>query len=254
MGLGNVAVPSGAVYPDGLPETYADPDIQSSVRPEGSYFVKSEGYETIRPGKTEFQHNAGPGIHFTPLRFAEDVAMPNSLPVMVDVSTAPDHADIADLPGSQNLTIDGQASEQERILIGESDRSTPVGGAVRHRGTKTLPDMGDREPNRPLSQVFHGLADPVEAFKAEYSKNPLMALAAAGIGVTLVYMIARDFDSNYRRRGGGGTRTPARDAAAVTPAAADTGSGVVVKAADTAAAVVEDVAKAADKVVDSVTP
>lgn len=251
--LGNVAVPSGAVYPDGLPETYADPDIQSSVRPEGSYFVKSEGYETIRPGRTEFQHNAGPGIHFTPLRFAEDIAMPNSLPVMVDVSTAPDHADIADLPGSQNLTVDGQASEQERVLIGESDRSTPVGGPVRHRGTKTLPDMGDREAHRPLSQVFHGLADPVQMFKAEYAKNPLAALAAAGVGVTLVYMVARDFDRSYRNRGGGGAGTPVRDTAAVAPAAADTSGNLAVKAADTVAAVVETAADGVDKVVDAAT-
>lgn len=250
MALGNVAVPSGAVYPDGLPETYADPDIQASVRPEGSYFVKSEGYETIRPGANEFQHGHGPGIHFTPLRFAENIAMPASLPVMVDVSTAPDHADIADLPGSENLTVDGQASEQERVLIGESNRGAPVGGPVRHRGTKTLPDMGDREPHRPLSQVFHGMADPVEMFKAEYAKNPLAALAAAGVGVTLIYMIARDFDRNYRRRGGGGSPSVS-DAAAVAPATADTGSNVVVKAADTAAAVVETAADGVDKVVDA---
>ncbi len=252
-----VAIPSGAVYPDGLAITEPDPAIQASVRPEGSFFVKSVGYETIRPGRSDFQHNKGGGIHFTVLRMAENVATPATLPVMVDVTTAPDHADIADIPGSENLDSAGQLSNQEeRILLGESDRAAPVGGAVRHRGTKTLPDMGDREPHRPLSQVFHGMADPVELFRGEYRKNPLVAVAAAGAVIGVVYMVARDFERSYRSRSaaasrGGGVVTDAAPVAAAPAAAADTSGNVTVKAADAAAAVVETAAEAAETVVET---
>lgn len=255
--LGNVAIPSGAVYPDGLPLTEANPDVQASVRPEGSYFAKSVGYESIRPGRTLFQHNKGQGIHFTVLRYAENVADPGSLPVMVDVTTAPDHVDVADLPGSGDLTIDGNLSDQEkRILMSESDSAAPVGGAVRHRGIKTLPDMGDREPHRPLSQVFHGLADPVALFRGEYAKNPLVAIGAAGAIVAVGYMIARDFERSYRSRNssarsGGGIVSDAAPVAAAPAAAADTSGNVVVKAADAAASVVETAADATEAVVET---
>lgn len=252
-----VGIPSGAVYPDGLPLTEANPVIQASVRPEGSYFTKSAGYETIRPGKSRFQHNKGMGIHFTASRYAEDLAMPATLPVMVDITTAPDHVDIADIPGSENLDMNGQASEEDRILVSEGNEMAPVGGAVRHRGTKTLADMGDREAHRPLSQVFHNLADPVELFKQEYAKNPVMALGAAGVIVGVVYMVARDFERSYRSRSrsarsGGGVVTDAAPVAAAPAAAVDTSGNVVEKAADTAAAAVESVADAAGAVVETV--
>jgi hypothetical protein len=252
-----VAIPSGAVYPDGLPLTEADPVIQASVRPEGSYFAKSVGYETIRPGRTRFQHNKGQGIHFTVLRMAENVSKPATLPVMVDVTTGPDHADVADIPGSGNLTVDGQLSDQEeRILLAESDRSAPVGGAVRHRGTKTLPDMGDREPHRPLSQVFHGLANPVEAFRAEYAKNPMIALVAAGVGISVVYLIARDFEASYRSRSrsvrsNGGVVSDAAPVAAAPAAATDTSGNVVQKGADAVAEVIEAGGDAVEKVTEA---
>lgn len=251
-----VGIPSGAVYPDGLPLTEANPVIQASVRPEGSYFAKSAGYETIRPGRSRFQHNKGMGIHFTALRYAEDVAMPASLPVMVDISTAPDHADIADLPGSENLTIDGQASEEDRVLLSEGNSMAPVGGAVRHRGTKTILDMGDREPHRPLSQIFHGMSDPVELFRGEYARNPLVAIGAAGVIMGLAYMVARDFERSYRSRdraarSGGGVVTDAAPVAAAPAAAADTGGNVVVKAADSTVAVVEDAVEAVGATVEA---
>jgi len=255
--LGQVAIPSGAVYPDGLPITSANPDIQASVRPEGAYFAKSVGYETIRPGNSKFQHNKGMGIHFTPMRFAEDVSRPNELPVLVDISTAPDHVDIANLPGSERLGPGGTADVRDRVLMGESVKAAPVGGAVAHRGTKTLPDMGDREPHRPLSQMFHGLSDPVELFRAEYAKNPLVAvLAAAGI-TGLAYMIARDFERSYRRRNasassGGGIASTAAPVAAAPAAATDTSGNVVEKAADTVAEVIEETGEAVEQATEAV--
>lgn len=255
--LGQVAIPSGSIYPDGLPMTEADPVIQASVRPEGSYFAKSQGYETIRPGRTRFQNNKGRGIHFTLLRYAENVTQPDTLPVMVNITTGPDHADIAELPGSGDLTMDGRITAMDqRILAGESNSMAPVGGDVAHRGTKTLPDMGDREAHRPLSQIFHGMADPVELFRAEYAKNPVIAVAAAGAVVSVVYMIARDFERSYRSRDaaarqGGGVVTDAAPVAAVPAAAADTSGNVVVKAADTVVEAVETVADGAEAVVEA---
>lgn len=253
-----VAIPSGAIYPDGLPMTEANPDIQRSVRPEGQFFASSVGFATIRPGRNRFQHNKGAGIHFTPLRFAENVAEPGTLPTMIDVTTGPDHADIADLPGSADLTVDGQLSDQEqRILVSESNKMAPTGGAVRHRGTKTLPDMGDREAHRPLSQIFHGMADPVDVFKAQYAKNPTVALLAAA-GVTgIVYMIARDFERTYRSRTrsasrGGGVVSDAAPVGAAPAAAVDTSGNTAEKAADAVAATGEAVADAAGAVVETV--
>lgn len=253
----SVAIPSGSIYPDGLPDVEANPVIQSSVRPEGAFFVSSVGFPTIRPGRNRYQHNKGSGIHFTPLRFAENVTQPGTLPVMIDVSTGPDHVDIADLPGSGNLTVDGQVSDQEeRILLGESSKAAPTGGSVRHRGTKTLPDMGDREAHRPLSQIFHGMADPVDVFRAQYAKNPTVALLAAA-GVTgIVYMIARDFERTYRSRSrsasrGGGVVADAAPVGAAPAAAVDTSGNTVEKAADTVAAAGETVAEAAGAVVET---
>lgn len=259
--LGNVAIPSGAIYPDGVPLTEANPDIQATVRPEGQYFVKSRGFETIRPGRTKFQHAHGMGIHFTPRRFAENVDQSGKLPIMVDVTVAADHADLADLPGSQNLDSVGNKSPQEvqtegGVLMAEDTTAAPVGGLVPHRGRKTLPDMGDREPHRPLSQIRHGLSNPVALFKNEYQGHPFVAIGAAGLITGLLYMIGRDFERSYRSRTrsarrGGGVVTDAAPVAAAPAAAVDTSGNAVERVADTAAEGVEAVADAAGAVVET---
>lgn len=258
MALGNVAIPQGTIYPNGLPATTPNPIIQASVRPLGSFFAKSAGYATIRPGRSKFQDPKGyGGIQFTPARFAENLSMPTTLPVLVDVSTAPAHVEIADIPGSVALNVDGNLSNQEeRILAGNSDTSAPVGGMVQHRGNKTLPDMGDREPHRPLSQIAAGLSNPIQLFRGEYAQNPLLAVALAGGVITLAYMIGRDFDRSYGTRSraarrGGGVLSDAAPVASVAPAAADTSGNVVVKAADTVVAVVEDAVDTAGTVVET---
>lgn len=257
MALGNVSIPSGTIYPDGLPSHSANPVIQASVRPEGSYFVKSAGYETIRSGRTKFQNNKGAGIHFTLIQAAENLGQPQTLPVMVDITTAPDHVDIAQIPGSGELTVDGVMSDQEkRILLSESASMAPTGGSVRHRGTKTLPDMGDREPHRPLSQIFHGFSNPVDMFQTEYARNPIVAVGAAAAVVGVVYMVARDFERSYGSRSraarrGGGVVSDAAPVAAVPAAAADTSGNVAVQAADAAVAVVETAADATEVVVET---
>lgn len=259
--FGNVAIPSGAVYPDGLDLTTADPAVQASVRPEGSYFARSVGFATIRPGRTKFQHAHGMGIHFTPQRYAEDLALPDTLPLMVDSTTAPDHADVADIPGSENLTMDGEihpadAATGGGILMSEPNKMAPVAGNVQHRGLKTLPDMGDREPHRPLTQIFHGLAHPSELFKAEYAKNPIVAIAGAALAVGIAWSIGRDFERSYRSRersasSGGGASSAAAPVAAAPAAAIDTTGNTVEAVADTAVEAAETVADAAGAVVET---
>lgn len=257
---GSVAIPSGAVYPDGLDITTPDPTVQSSVRPEGTYFRRSVGYATIRPGRTRFQDNKGRGIHFTPRRFAENVDNPQRLPLMVDATTAADHADIADIPGSENLTMDGQihpasqASGQTVLMSEPADG--PPSSTGKHMGLKTLPDMGDREPHRPLSQIFHGLSHPVELFKGEYSKDPLIALGGAALITAIAWSIGRDFERSYRTRersasSGGGISGTAAPVAAAPAAVVDTAGNTVEKAAETAVEAVETVAEAAGNVVET---
>lgn len=257
MPFGNVAIPSGTVYPDGLNLTMPDPVVQASVRPEGSYFRRSVGYATIRPGKSRFQDSHGQGIHFTPQRFAENVDSPNTLPLMVDSTVAEDHADIADLPGSENLTMDGniKPASQATMLMSEPSTSPPS-STGKHVGRRTLPDMGDREAHRPLSQIFHGLAHPVEMFKGEYAKDPLIALAGAGLITAIAWSVGRDFERSYRSRervasSGGGVTGAAAPVAAGPAAVVETAGEVVEEAASTAVEAVETVVEAAGEVVET---
>jgi len=104
--------------------------------------------------------------------------------------------------------------------------------------------------------VFHGLANPIDAFRAEYAKNPAIALAAAAGLTGVVYMIARDFERSYRSRSrsaasGGGVVSDAAPVAAAPAAAVDTSGNTVEKVADTAVAAGESVADAAGAVVET---
>lgn len=255
---GNSAIPSGAVYPDGLDLTTPDPVIQASVRPEGAYFRRSVGYASIRPGRTRFQHNKGRGIHFTPQRFAENVDQPNSLPLMVDSTVAKDHADVADLPGSENLTMDGNLNPASgRTVLASEPADGPPASMGKHVGLKTLPDMGDREPHRPLTQIFHGLSHPVQMFKGEYAKDPLIAIGGAALITAIAWSIGRDFERSYRSReraasSGGGVSGAAAPVAAGPAAVVETAGEVVEEAASTAVEAVETVTEAAGEVVETV--
>lgn len=272
----NVAIPSGDLYPNGLRLVPANPNVQATVRPEGSFFQKSAGYETIRAGRNRFQDAyKGMGIHFTPHRFAEDVGQFDTLPLMVDAQTAVLHADIADLPGSGRLDDEGKltaadSAANKGVKLAESSDAAPVGGSGLHRGSHTVKDMGDREPGRPLTARFHGLlVNPADAFQEEYSKNPLVAIGAAGVLVGLVYYVGREFERNYRSRSnsGSGTSGAAAPIAAAPVAVADVGGGAVKDAAAVAnkaataagdaaaeaASAAGDVAEAAGEAIEQVT-
>lgn len=253
----NVAIPQGDIYPNGVPVTPPNADVQATVRPAGTFFQKSPGYETIRPGKSVFQKgHHGLGIHFTPLRFAEDVQVMNNLPLLVDASTSADHTDIADLPGSEDLDAAGMLSPDavaanKGVLMSEGTSAAPTGGKQMHRGNHTLRDMGDREIGRPLSRFFNGvLHNPVGAFRDEYREDPVIAVGAAGLIVGLIYFISREMEGNYRRRSRGGNG-PVSGAvapvAAVPVAATDTAGSAIKESAEVANEAATAAGKAAEK-------
>lgn len=271
----NVAIAQGDLYPNGVYTIPPNPDIQGTVRPEGSFFRKSPGYETIRPGRHKFQRAYhGMGIHFTPQRFAEDVGAFNSLPLLVDEETAVMHADIAELPGSERLDDQGKltADGSGGVFMGETSKTAVTGGSDLHRGNRTLSDMGDREPGRPLTRAFHsGLMNPVGAFRSEYQENPVVAVGVAGAIVGAIYFLTRELETSFRSRrraaaASGGITGAAAPVAAAPAAVADTAGGTVRESAEVAnraataageaasdaASAAGDVAKAAGEAVEEV--
>jgi len=116
--------------------------------------------------------------------------------------------------------------------------------------------MGDREAHRPLSQLFHGLAHPVEMFKGEYAKDPLIALGGAALITAIAWSVGRDFERSYRSRehvasSGGGVTGAAAPVAAGPAAVVETAGETVEKAADAAVEAAETVAEAAGEVVET---
>jgi hypothetical protein len=231
-----VAIPQGDLYPSGIPVVVPNDNIQSTVRPEGSFFLQSSGYHTIRPGSKRFQDGfRGPGIGFTPLRYAENVAQLDDLPALVDQDDAMLHADIAEIPGSNVLDDRGQISEAAfdagyGTKHGNSDKTFPHHDGVSHPhgALMTTPDMGDRRPDRPLTrQWLQGvLHDPLSAFQEEYRTHPITAIVVAASGISLAYWIGREFDSQYGSRGGNaGAAAPA--GVATAGSAAQRGGNVV---------------------------
>lgn len=260
MGLRNVnvAIPSGDIYPNGIPLKTANPDVQATVRPEGSFFRQSVGYASIRPGRHRYQdNNTGLGIHFTPHRFAEDIGEFNSLPLLVDSETAASHADIAELPGSERLDDAGKLTASDGnagggVKLAEGTRAAPVGSDELHAGNRTARDMGDREPGRPYTREFYGLLrNPADAFQVKYSENPVVAIGIAGAIVGAVYFLTREFETAYRSRSrtaatAGGVTGAAAPVAAAPAAAADTAGSAVRESAE----VVNEAATAAADAVE----
>jgi len=170
------------------------------------------------------------------------------------------------------LTADA-VGRNEGVKMGESTAAAPSGGTQMHPGTKTLPDMGDREAGRPLTRDFWGIArNPTGVFRDEYAQNPVIAVGAAGAIVGFIYYAAREFERNYMSRNrsasrGGGVVSTAAPVAAAPAAAADTAGGAVRdaaqvantaateagKAAEEAASAAGDVAEEAGKAVEKVT-
>lgn len=257
----NVAIPSGDLYPDGVDVHSANPILQATVRPMGWLFRGSPGYPTVRQGnhKIDLSHPQGNSIHFTPLRFAEDVIPAHSVaggpPAMIDTVKGPDVLDLADLPGSEYLDTEGKmpgalAAANYGPYIGDGGASAPVGDVQRHGGNVRR-DMGDREAHRPNTQAFYDrlAVNPVTMLRVEWQKNPLVAVlwggALVAVGSLLVGNVERSFRGRSRGRGVAAT-------AGAAPAAAAEGTGRSANAAaEAASSAVEAVATAAEKTVEA---
>lgn len=266
----NVAVPQGDLYPSGVPLVAANPNVQSTCRPAGWLFRKSPGFAGVRPGDNRYQDGMrGLGIGFTPMRFAEDISaqgQPGGVPAILDQDKIP--ADIADIPGSDMLTSDGfldpdYVADNRGPYHGRgNDMPTDTTGG--HRNVHGVADMGDRSMARPLtsSYWFGYVKNPVKVFRSDWHDSPLAALALAGIGITVAYVVGRDFERIWaRHRSNSPVRPlshdvvdkPVKTVATAPTAVVETAVHEVKEVANTAAEVVQDTANAAEKAVKDVT-
>jgi hypothetical protein len=228
-----VDIPQGTIFPDGVDTSPANPVIQATVRPAGSVFRTSPGYETVRRGSHKLQNPTRFGMHFAPVQLAEDISTGTAL---IDKADFTKNADVADLPQSDMLDADGKLSDDSARMnqgVKLADSSGAPVGLMAHPETRTIPDMGDRDPGRPLTvkHLEYYFRNPAGAFRSDYSQNPWMAILIAGGLTGLVYMVAKDFEGSYSRRNSGGTV----GAVGAAPAAAVATAGKEVsKAADVA--------------------
>lgn len=233
----NVSVPSGDVYPNGVPVTRPDVFVQSTTHIGGSFFKSSPGFPSLRPGRHRLQKSYhGTGLHFTPQRFAEDVGQAG-LPMLVEPD-AVDSADIAELPGSERLDDEGKTTADDRIYLAEGkDSEVALTETVEERHSHTMDLDGIRTESRRWTSGL--LRNPVEFVSAEYGRTPVKAVVIASGIVAAVYVVARDFERSYNRR-------KRRAGIAAAPAAAVETSG------STAATVVEAPAKVVKEVAEAV--
>lgn len=248
----NVAIPSGDLFPNGVDISPANPDIQATVRPVGWMFRPSAGFSTVSPGKHQLDtgHPHGSGIHFTPLRFAEDMTKQFAAggpPAMVDPVKAGDHVDINDIPGSEFLDGEGKlpawmvAQNRGMYLTDGTDGAAP--GAVPMHGGNTLRDMGDRTAFRPVTRAFYGLTqNPAGVLKKEWAESPIIAVAWGGALLGAIYLLGSNIEREFRGRRGRGVAA----SAGAAPAAAAAGTGASV--ADTGEAANKALTAAGDAV------
>lgn len=241
----SVAIPSGSIYPEGIGVTRPDGAVQSTTHIPGSFFQKSPGIVSMRPGKHRLQKGFhGHGIHFTPQRFAEDIGA-EGLPLMVDPATASKHADIAELPGSERLDDEGAATrEEDRILLAESDDLPTATKSVEARHAHSVDLTGVRTESRRWGQGL--LHNPVNFLSSEYRRTPVKAVAIAGLIVTAVNLVAREFERSYNRR------KRSAGIAAAPVAATETVGATAATVVATPTKVVKEVAQGADEVAQAV--
>lgn len=226
----NVAFASGEIYPNGVDMSPANPDLQATVRPGGWLFRPSPGYAGVRVGnhKIDLAHPQGNGIHFTPQRFAENLTAPG-VPGMIDKGN--DHADVADLPGSEYL--DGQGRLPAYLAESNAgpylaDSSGPRVGDVQRHGGNVPRDLGARDSvtRDVTTRAFYDrlAMNPNVVLRQEWQKDPVVTTVWAVIVVGGLSMLAHNIERSLRGRGRG------RGVAAVAavPAAATAGTGAAV--------------------------
>jgi len=258
LGGVNVAIPQGAIYPNGLSLEQPDENIQATVRPGGWLFIQSPGYATVRAGRTRYQDEKGLGIHFTPIRLAESGVISGGRMLVADGDASMDHVDIADLPNSDliegGLLPASEVASNGGVLIAEGTDSPTGHGEHPHLHMLEPRNMGER-----AASYYRGiLHNPVTVLKSDWQRRPvaavLVALSIIGVGAVLL----NDLELNYRgrKRGPGGAATAA-PAATVSTAGTEVNrvttvaSSAVREVADAVGGAVEEIGDAAKRVTDT---
>lgn len=249
-------VPQGMLAPSGYAQTAVDPMVQATTRPAGSILAPSPGYDSVRAGKNVFQ-GKGPTGGFQPLEFAEDVGGTGAALAVVP-------GDVASLPDSVYLPEYNEQLEPGSVIV--SDRPQ-VGDALGphahslHEGMRTLPDLGDRSPGRPLSRAILRL-NPANVLREDYRENRVLTVLMCVGLIGVVKLLGDDLEREYHSRKGV-TRAPAAVAATggdevnrATGAISDAGDravGAIKSAADDAVGAIRDAGQAARDSVQHVT-
>lgn len=237
-------IPSGLLAPAGETETYVNPAVQSTVRPPGTLLMPSPGYHSIRVGKNVFQRGVPTG-GFRKQEFAEDVGGTGAVLAVVPGETA-------EIAASEWLpTGEGEYVPEGTVLI--SDRKLDPGYAsYGGEAYNTIPDMGDRTPERPLSRATW-LRHPFSFVTSEYHVHPLATIVGS---IALVYLggvVVSDLERSYRSNRGRGPASAVTAApAAGAQTAGDVSAGAVDKVGKAADDAVERIGKATDDAVEAI--
>lgn len=214
MARTNASIPQGDIYPNGLELDAPDRVVQTTTHVGGSFFKSSPGVPTIRSGRHRLQKNFhGLGIHFTPLRFAEDLGAAG-LPLLIDERTP---GDVADLPGSERLDDEGKTTADDRVYLAEEGAAETSNESVGARHAHTADLDGIRTETTRFARGL--LRNPVDFLSDEYKKTPTKAVLMAAAICSGVYLLAREFEQSYNRR------KRRSNSVAAAPAAAVEGTG-----------------------------
>lgn len=230
-------VPSGMLNPAGLVDTFVDPSVQSTTRPPGSILQPSPGYDSVRVGKNIFQ-GKGPTGGFRPMEFAEEVGATG--------------AAMSAIPGDTAQLAETEWLPENRDSMIIADRELRPGWAsILHGGQNTIPDMGDRSANRPLSKAWFARLNPSNVLRAEYQKSPAVSVAMGAGLVYVVYLLGSEIERNVKRPRGIGTAVTSVPAAGAQ-ASGDVASDAIDKIGEAGDKAVKAIEDATDKAVDAI--
>ena len=232
-------IPQGMLAPSGFVQTNPNPNVQATTRPAGTLLQPSPGYDSIRVGKNAFQKGVPTG-GFRRQDFAEDLGGNGAaLSIVPGTTTA--------IEASEWLPENADSIPEGSIII--ADRTHETGFAkFLHSAYNTIPDMGDRTPERPRSKA-QWLVNPVGVFRADYKEHPATTVIATAGLVWLINIIARDVERNIRGYRPRGVGTAVSEPAAAVPS---TAGDVSKQVADSTAEAVNKIGQATDEAVSKI--
>lgn len=237
-------IPSGMLNPSGLSETAVNPIIQSTTRPAGTLLRPSPGYDSIRVGKNRFQ-GKGPTGGFRKATYAEDIGGTGAALSVVPGQTS-------QIEATEFLPDHGGDDVPEGTVIIADRHLNPGYATSTVEAYNTIPDMGDRHPDRPLSRMTW-LRHPFSFVRSDYHRHPVGTLVGSIALVYLAGYVVTDLERSFRaRRGRGVASTAAAVPAAGAQTAGDVSADAVEKVGQAADDAVERIGKATDDAVDAI--